>query len=110
MRSIEHLGYLGVMYRIAFVVVALAACGRDTDDNAVSEQRCERLRDHVVDVRLASATGVEREPHRRAMRQALGKDFVSSCVGSLTDAQVQCALKAPDSAAIAACQAAVAQR
>ncbi len=99
------------MYRIAFVVVALAACGHDIDDDeAVSEQACERLRDHVVDVRLANATGVEREPHRRALRQALGKGFVSSCVGSLSDAQLQCALKAPDSAAIAACQAAVAQR
>lgn len=90
---------------IAVVAIVLCACsGGDDEATAASRQaRCERLRDHVIDLRLASATNVDVAAHRQAMRQALGDDFVTACTGTMTEAQVDCALAAADSDAVTAC-------
>jgi hypothetical protein len=86
----------------AAMLLTIAACSGD--DGAASRQsRCERLRDHVIDLRLASVANVDVESHREAMRRALGGDFVASCVAQLSDTQLGCALSATDSTAVAAC-------
>jgi hypothetical protein len=90
------------------VLICLLSCGGSSDDagDGAETQRCERLRDHLVDVQLSDinpAIGVDREAHRRAMTQALGDDFIAGCTSKLSEAQVDCAINAADSAAVAAC-------
>jgi hypothetical protein len=50
-----------------------------------------------------SLTSAEIEAHRRALSQALGNDFVSSCEATLSPHQIDCALAATDSSAAARC-------
>lgn len=89
------------------VLVFLVGCGGSDDDEAVTTaRRCERLRDHVVELRLADInpeTGVDREAHRKAMTQALGDDFIAGCKTKLSEPQLDCALAAADPASAAAC-------
>ena len=82
------------------VVLALS-CGGGDDD--VDASACERARDRVIDLRLADATGVDREAHRDVMRRAIGDSFMSACAGSWSDSQVSCVLNAPDAATANAC-------
>jgi hypothetical protein len=60
------------------------------------------VRDRLVDLRLASATGVDREAHRAVLRDALGAELVTSCK-SFSSAQTQCLLDAPDLTAADTC-------
>lgn len=69
-----------------------------------------RLRDHLVDLELATAMGVDRDAHRKAMQRALGDGFVSSCEARLSETDVACALRARDSAAVAACSTSISRR
>lgn len=89
------------MRKILLVLIVVAACGNE-QDNEVELTPCEQLREHLIDIRLADAVNVDKESHREAMRQALGRDFLSRC-SQLGDAAVTCALVAPDSASAAAC-------
>jgi hypothetical protein len=63
------------------------------------------LRDHVVDLRLNQATGVDGDlaQHRAALTQALGAGFVQECVSKMSSNQVACALSATDLAEATAC-------
>lgn len=79
---------------ITLVVSSCAASG-DSGESRVAQ--CERLRDHLVDLRIGNAK-VDAEAHRAALRDALGDRFVDSCSSSVTAEQLQCALRA-DSAA-----------
>jgi hypothetical protein len=92
---------------IAFVLpllVALAGCSKyDVWDEMSDVRQCERLRDHVIDVRLETASGVDHEAHRAAMKAALGKDFVADCQSRLTYSQRRCALDAEDADELHAC-------
>jgi hypothetical protein len=84
----------------------LSACTSSVGEEPADSRHCERLRDHLVDLQVADihiATGIDREAHRRAMAQALGSSFVSSCIAKLTETQVDCALDTHDAAAAAAC-------
>lgn len=84
---------------LAVMMLLVAACSGD--DGAASRQaRCERLRDHVIDLRLASVQNVNVEAHREAMRRALGDDFVTSCAATMSDKKLTCALSASDSNAV----------
>jgi hypothetical protein len=76
------------------IVVVFGACASRDEDGRASTSRCEKLRDHLVDLRLADASGVDREAHRKVMQRALGDDFVTSCTSSLSGAQIKCALDA----------------
>jgi hypothetical protein len=90
------------MRKILLVLIVVAACGDDQDDAQVELTRCERLREHLIDVRLATATNVDHAAHREVMQAALGSDFLASCE-KLDDDVVDCALAAPDSSSAAAC-------
>ena len=64
-------------------VLALAACSHD---RRVTRQRCEQLRDHLVDLRLQQVLPnrpgdppLDLTAHRRALRRALGERFLTRC-------------------------------
>lgn len=89
------------MTRLMPLVVAIAAACSSSE--RPGPKQCEKLREHIVELTLAEATGVDRVAHREAMRGALGDQFVESCTSSLTDSQVDCGLKAADVSAASAC-------
>ena len=87
-------------FHLVLVIAIWAACGADEPTDA---ERCEQVRDRLIELRLSNATGVEKKAHREVMRQALGKDFIASCAAKLTMAQQRCVLKARDSESATAC-------
>jgi hypothetical protein len=89
----------GAMRGWLVIVAAVIGCASREED----VPPCEKLRDHLVRLRVSQTT-VDREAHEKAMRAALGADFVNSCASSLSAAQIKCALAAKDSAAATACQ------
>lgn len=86
---------------LALGFVLLTACG---DDQAEEKQltRCEQLREHVIDVRLADAVQVDKDAHREVLRQSLGTEFLGGCE-KLSKEVVDCGLAAADSSTLAAC-------
>lgn len=98
------------MVKLIVLVSMLAmwvGCGGDpAEDEALAQTtRCEQLRAHFVDLRLASATnlGKDLEQHRAALTQALGAEFISSCTTTMSESQVSCALAAKDLQAATDC-------
>lgn len=90
------------------VIFMFVGCATSDSGGSAEPRQCERLREHLVDLQVADihvATGIDREAHRRAMTNALGGDFVSSCTSKLTESQIECALGAGDRLAAAACAA-----
>ena len=90
------------------VSVVFAAC---TSSESVDREHCERVRDHLVDLRLVQSQGatdsagrpVDLEPHRAALKQALGEPFINTCLKEFSLPQVKCLLAAKDSAEATAC-------
>ena len=71
--------------------------------SAEDEQRpCDRLRQHIIDLRIDSVPEADRAAHRAAMSQALGTTLDAECK-ALTAKQFDCALAAKETAAIASC-------
>jgi hypothetical protein len=66
------------MRRIAFAtfVAVVCGCGSDSERSQQDTGACARLRDHVVDLRVAGLRD-DREAHRQALHQALGERFVA---------------------------------
>jgi hypothetical protein len=97
------------MYKAAAGLVAFLLSGacatRPSDGDPPSPESCTELRDHLVSLRLESATGIEPSAHRAALARALGSEFVSTCTATMTVAQVKCAVAADSSADAAACAA-----
>jgi hypothetical protein len=83
------------------VVALLVAC---TGSSETESERCERVRDKLVELHLASATQVDRDAHRKAMRAALGAPFMASCRDTMTAEQRDCVLAAADLASATACR------
>ena len=92
--------------RMSIVLLALvASCGGDDDpESSTNETACKRLREHLIDLRLADAKHVDQAAHRDAMKQAMGSDFLASCA-KLDRADIDCALDAPDTTTASACAA-----
>ncbi len=96
-----------MMGRLACLVVLVAACGGgDEDDERRTLPLCERVRDRVVELRLADATNVDHDAHRTAMRAALGPEFIKRCEAEMSDVQIRCVLDAPDHSAVSGCSVA----
>src|SRR4051812_18897717 len=82
---------------------ALIACADPPNPDDVERNRCITLREHLIDLRLASVgPSVDVSAHRTAMQQALGREFVENC-RELPEAQVTCELAANDSVKAASC-------
>jgi ribosomal protein L40E len=90
------------MERIALIIFVLicSACGSDEPTDA---EQCQNVRDRLIDLRLADATHVDVDAHRKAMRRALGDDFIASCTTKLSVTQRRCVLDARDAASATAC-------
>lgn len=86
-------------------MLLLSSCagGGDEGDGESAEARCTRVRDRLVELKLDDTSVADRAAHAKAMRSALGDDFVTRCASSLSDAQRTCVLEATDSLAAAAC-------
>lgn len=92
--------------QLLFAALLVAIAVTCTEQIPVEVNRCAELRDHVVDLQLSNihiATGVDVEAHRKALTNALGEDFLSSCASKMEDAQVSCILDAKDQAAAQSC-------
>lgn len=85
-----------------FVAAGLGCGGDDELESSPRATPCERLRDHLIDLRLADAKHVDQAAHRDAMKQAMGRDFLASCA-KLDRAEIDCALDAPDATTASAC-------
>ncbi|MCL4227652.1 MAG: hypothetical protein KJZ91_24570 [Myxococcales bacterium] len=99
--AIRAVGAARAVALAAVAALATAACGTDSD--RVSRRDCERLRDHVIELRMSSGTA-DHDQHRAALRAGLGDGFVSSCVEQRTGDGLRCALAARDDHALAACE------
>lgn len=91
--------------RLVWVCLLVAACTGDEHDAEVDRRTCEKLRDHLVEVRLKDAVPADVAAHRSAMKKVLGEDFIASCSKDLSPAQVKCALAATDNTAASNCGA-----
>ena len=91
-----------MMGRVLVVLAMLSACAGNEETAA---ERCNRVRDKVVDLRLANAAQVDREAHRKTLRAALGEQFIDSCRTSMSTKQQRCVLGAADLEAATACTA-----
>jgi hypothetical protein len=100
------------------VLVLLFACGngRTEEEQARAiEERCLRMRDHLIDLRLettmppgsasndATRSETTFRQHREAMIAALGEDFSVRCASSLSSAQIDCVMDADDNGTVSAC-------
>ena len=85
--------------------VVFVGCASHGDEQS-RDKDCARVRDRMIELRLASvdgASGVDVAAHRRALENAVGRDLMSSCEKSMSAAQVKCVLAAKDAAAANAC-------
>ncbi len=82
------------------VVTTVASC--DSDPERVTRTQCAELRDHMVELRLASVTA-DVDQHRASIRAALGEDFLASCLERTSDADLRCGLAARDSESLVTC-------
>src|SRR5690349_10175127 len=79
--------------RVALVLVfAALGCSGGSEETERTVAACQRLQDHVIDLRLAEIQQ-DREAHRRALQQALGRQFVTECMNQTTESY-ECELKA----------------
>jgi uncharacterized metal-binding protein YceD (DUF177 family) len=69
---------------------------------------CEQLRDHLIDVRLAGASGLDATAmaaQRSALHASMGAEFTAACQRTMVRTTVQCALAASDGLGLAECEA-----
>jgi hypothetical protein len=91
------------------LLAVLGACGGGGDDGGEASdrsQQCARVRDHLVDLRLAESHGLRKEDldqHRLALSRAFDSSFLDSCMKSSSEASLDCVLGAADAQAAAAC-------
>lgn len=84
---------------VSGLAVVSIGCGADEPS---PRPRCEQLRDHLIDVRLANMDAADREAHRTTMRASLDGEFMAQCA-KLPTTRVNCALAASDAAGVRAC-------
>lgn len=80
---------------LGYALLGCLLVGGCAANNESRQQKCERVREHFIELRVSGLPQQDREPHREALRQALGERFEDECK-SLTDRQVACALAAND--------------
>jgi hypothetical protein len=95
---------LSQLHLVRMLIASLlwAACGASEDDNV--EARCERLRQHLIDLRVQSLPQQERVAHAAALSNALGTRFTGECK-TMTRSQLDCALASRETADFSSCTA-----
>jgi hypothetical protein len=79
------------------VMIALLGVGCSSNDDEVDREKCTRLRDQMVALRLRgleATPGMDVAAHRAALEQSMGDDFITSCQRTLTASQLRCAMAA----------------
>jgi hypothetical protein len=88
----------------AIVLALLAACSSDEES---PREQCERVRNHIVNLRLDDLPSAEseqtREAHRASLTQALGDEFITNCEQQHKRRAIECALAALDVATATSC-------
>lgn len=84
---------------LAMFCAALLGCADSEEPRA---RRCERFREHLIELRMEGLPEADRKAHRAALHQALGERFTDECK-ELTSRQLSCGLAAKDISAAAAC-------
>lgn len=93
-----------IVVRVLAGALLAVACSSSSGIE-VDRKHCERLRDHLVDLRLDSVPkDVDVKAHRAAMKQALGEKFIEGCMDHATVSDLECGLKASDLATATACK------
>lgn len=90
-----------ILFLLSAALAALTSCSSDSD--GVSGEDCERLRSHLIDLRMESVTA-DRGQHRTALESALGPRFALACEQRMSMAELRCALAAKDAHELAACR------
>lgn len=89
---------------VAGLATLLVAC--TSPQVEVDREHCTKLRDRLVELRLATLPKDERidaNRHRAAMKRALDSDFVSRCQNQLSASQLECGLRARDFTSAVGC-------
>jgi hypothetical protein len=87
------------MRRAVVLVIALVGVGCSSNDDEVDREKCTRLRDQMITLRLKGLEGspdVNVAAHRAALEQSMGDDFIASCQRSLTATQIRRAMAVDD--------------
>lgn len=89
------------MNRILLLLAVVGGCATRGEVESKA-QRCERLREHLIDVRFGDTPADGATARRKAMKRAMGNEFLDRCL-KLDDEQLSCTLAAKDHKAVAAC-------
>ncbi len=98
---------------LALLLLAPLACASGSDDRPDRED-CQRLRDHVIELRLQAADSgghvavTDVAQHRAALQAALGTGYVDDCRESRRPQEMSCLLAAGDLDSLDACATRVA--
>ena len=103
------------MYRsrltsLVLVMGSLASCAARTEE-IDKHSECSRMRDHVLDLRIAGfdavrtsdGKAIDLSAHRDALRNALGPSFVDDCVAHMSDAELACRKTSTNITALRGC-------
>ena len=98
---------MNTTFRWMTLFAVFAGCGGD-DGGDVSDrsQQCARVRDHLVELRLAESHGLRKadlDQHRLVLSRAFDSSFLETCTSASTEASLDCVIRAMDSQAAAAC-------
>lgn len=67
------------MTRIMCVALLCIGCATSSEPEKQGTAACQQLREHVIDLRVAEIHQ-DQEAHRTAIRQALGDNYLASCL------------------------------
>jgi hypothetical protein len=100
---ITRVGFRGLVACLLALACALSACADTPSPEESARKRCIALRDHLIDLRLATVNqSVDAKAHRKAFQEALGERFLEDCT-QLPQSQVECSLRAVDSETATEC-------
>jgi hypothetical protein len=99
----QHLLLLGLLLATTFAM----GCTSHEDDGTASRERCLKLRDHLVELRLGSMN-TDVDAHRDILRRSLGEEFMTTCA-EMSAKEVHCALAATESVEAMTCSSTAAR-
>ena len=90
-------------------LACIGCAGRGSDDKL---DACARMRDHFIELRLADfATAkdsndrpIDLSGQRKALRNALGSNFIDDCADHMTRRQLACAIASKSTTSYAECK------
>jgi hypothetical protein len=94
---------IGRLFPASVVASLLLFAACEADPNvAVTRRECARLRDHLIELRMATVTA-DQDQHRATLERVLGDSFISTCVEQTDESQLRCSLAATDEHSLGEC-------